>query len=257
MIFPKKWMFMLIIYSKFLVCTGDVFVSSDFKHQPRFDDVYLPTIHLITAYCSVTLLKCAVICKNVPGCSSVRYHVTERERHLLNFCLICNVGRVERGWRYFCQSQPPATLHDAPEEQIAFHTHSGDSMKGNGDLLIFDKILTNVGQGYNSTSGIFTCPSDGLYILLWSQQSRNHNQYTATYLFVRGQPVRKLRSRLGNLASDFVMIQLQTGDSVYVCSDYRSDSIGSSSQFSGWAYKEPEAIQHSVFGQQDRQFTRQ
>ena len=29
--------------------------------------------------------------------------------------------------------------------------------------VVFDKVFTNVGNGYNSTTGVFTCPMAGTY----------------------------------------------------------------------------------------------
>lgn len=33
--------------------------------------------------------------------------------------------------------------------------------------LIFDKIRTNVGNGYNGETGIFTAPKEGIFVLNW------------------------------------------------------------------------------------------
>ena len=38
-------------------------------------------------------------------------------------------------------------------------------------LIIFDKIITNVGEGYNNSTGIFTCPCDGAYVFTWTHRT--------------------------------------------------------------------------------------
>lgn len=93
-------------------CNGDLFVTSDFTRQPRLDDVYLPTIHLRSAYKTASLLICIIDCKSYPGCLSVRYHVVREECHLLDACLMCNIGEMDIGWRHFCEDPAPVIIPD-------------------------------------------------------------------------------------------------------------------------------------------------
>ena len=33
-----------------------------------------------------------------------------------------------------------------------------------GDVYVFDKVLTNKGQAYDESTGVFTCPISGTYV---------------------------------------------------------------------------------------------
>ena len=41
--------------------------------------------------------------------------------------------------------------------------HSGNMGLSGGQTAAFDTALTNVGGGYDTNTGIFTCPTSGLY----------------------------------------------------------------------------------------------
>ncbi|XP_053372659.1 uncharacterized protein LOC128546289 [Mercenaria mercenaria] len=44
----------------------------------------------------------------------------------------------------------------------AFLDHDGDY--GAGQTIAFNKIITNDGNGYNTRTGVFTCPEEGMYL---------------------------------------------------------------------------------------------
>ena len=56
-----------------------------------------------------------------------------------------------------------------------------------GSAYVYDTVETNLGNGYNKTSGIFTAPTSGLYAFTWTlhvvgkdvvgKSSSNSNQY--------------------------------------------------------------------------------
>ncbi|XP_076079018.1 complement C1q tumor necrosis factor-related protein 3-like [Mytilus galloprovincialis] len=61
-----------------------------------------------------------------------------------------------------------------PVAFVAYRTRSQSLV--NGTKVVFDKIWTNVGNGYQPSTGIFTAPRAGLYHLSAVAMSRNGNQ---------------------------------------------------------------------------------
>ncbi|XP_022088379.1 collagen alpha-1(X) chain-like [Acanthaster planci] len=51
---------------------------------------------------------------------------------------------------------------------VAFSAYRTTQVTGNGDVIIFDNIETNLGDGYNSQSGVFTCSMPGAYFFTTS-----------------------------------------------------------------------------------------
>lgn len=60
------------------------------------------------------------------------------------------------------------------DKHIAFQAMINDDVLANGNVIVYDQVNTNLGQGYNSTSLIFTIPRDGVYIFTWSMRSHPH-----------------------------------------------------------------------------------
>ena len=53
--------------------------------------------------------------------------------------------------------------------------------------IIYDKIITNVGQGYSQQTGTFTCPKRGLYVFTWSILSGGDNRDCYAYIYRNGE----------------------------------------------------------------------
>jgi len=114
-----------------------------------------------------------------------------------------------------------------------------------GATIVFNKALTNVGGGYNTGNGIFTCPVTGIYyirydIQVWdddaaTQLVHNSNTLTWSYYYIKGA------SHYGHIGAGLVL-QLTQGDTLKVISDHDSQLRWKafdqySSMFSGYLLK--------------------
>ncbi|XP_062594064.1 complement C1q-like protein 2 [Saccostrea cucullata] len=112
---------------------------------------------------------------------------------------------------------------DGPKSlPIAFHAEMGsDKTIASGQTWIYDKIITNVGKGYDPTTGKFIAPDKGLYLFAWSSLSDPGKQSHAG-LVVNGKVMG--RQGLNNInggqkwvtAGNTIILVLQKGDNVYI-----------------------------------------
>ncbi|VDI27986.1 Hypothetical predicted protein [Mytilus galloprovincialis] len=102
---------------------------------------------------------------------------------------------------------------------IAFYTFMSKHIRnpGVGRRLVFDVVKTSKGGGYNSHTGVFTCPKTGIYVFVWVVRVNsgyypfdlmiNNSVYGTTYL----NNVNRDSSVSGT-----VVAHVSKGDSVYV-----------------------------------------
>lgn len=110
--------------------------------------------------------------------------------------------------------------------------------------LIFDAVKTNVGDGYNQFSGMFTVPSTGLYVFTWTIYTGNHGQ-TGFYIYVNHDIVGATFGETDNNQNDFdsdsgsMVVSLNAHDNVYIrssmtCSTYVISEANRRTTFAGW-----------------------
>ncbi|XP_063429846.1 uncharacterized protein LOC134712333 [Mytilus trossulus] len=102
------------------------------------------------------------------------------------------------------------------ENPIAFFATLSDNAPKNGEIIKFDNIITNSGNGYSVTEGLFTAPIDGLYSIHCSflvvngyvnvELTRNNNKIGRGYA---------AEGKHENTGSIFVTTDLMEGDKVY------------------------------------------
>ncbi|XP_045178996.2 complement C1q-like protein 4 [Mercenaria mercenaria] len=86
------------------------------------------------------------------------------------------------------------------------------------ETIIYDKVYTNVGGGYDATTGVFTCPTAGLYTFQFHTLA--HQDKSSWLELYKNQEY--IASIYGHTVNDFasggnsVVLQLTVGDTVYI-----------------------------------------
>ncbi|XP_062592072.1 uncharacterized protein LOC134253560 [Saccostrea cucullata] len=137
------------------------------------------------------------------------------------------------------------TSTSLPSSMIAFHAYMSSTLKspGGNQILKFDVVKTNAGNGYHPSTGVFIAPESGLYVFSWTLRVRNNADH-ASELVVNNDVYDILymyaHTHDGHVTG-IIVADVQSGDDVYVrikaaCSnhgDVWSDVCGHSS-FKGW-----------------------
>lgn len=87
-----------------------------------------------------------------------------------------------------------------------------------GSVVIYNDVVTNEGDGYNPSTGIFTAPTEGLYSSSWTTTA-SANKYFFTYLDVNGNNIARNHAGLNTVAfsaSQTVVVHLKNSfSSIY------------------------------------------
>ncbi|XP_063419009.1 complement C1q-like protein 4 [Mytilus trossulus] len=91
----------------------------------------------------------------------------------------------------------------------------------NGATLVFDKVVTNTGSGYDASTGQFVAPYEGLYYFSWTVLTGT-STYFISDIFHNGNKIASNFSdgtgiSTGHIsASQSVLLQLTAKDRVYI-----------------------------------------
>ncbi|XP_056017323.1 complement C1q-like protein 4 [Ostrea edulis] len=133
------------------------------------------------------------------------------------------------------------------DQAIAFYAYlsKGESaIQHHG--VTFDTVITNVGAAYNHHDGVFTAPTNGVYVFNWNLYSSYHGDLVSELMVNSakkgGRRSDSLRVEEDHSSSGTVVVQINQGDVVYVrmhptasITGYIISSSGSyQSSFSGW-----------------------
>lgn len=85
-------------------------------------------------------------------------------------------------------------------------------------VVVYNIVITNIGNGYDSSSGIFSAPSNGVYTFSWTVLS-HRGKYFHTYLALNGKLI--ARNYVNGVAdhasgSQNVVIEVKKDDKVSV-----------------------------------------
>ncbi|XP_063435831.1 uncharacterized protein LOC134716754 [Mytilus trossulus] len=87
-----------------------------------------------------------------------------------------------------------------------------------GSVVIYDDVITNNGNGYSPSTGIFTASDEGLYSFSWTTTTQV-NKHFFTYLAVNGNMIARNHAQsvtINSSASQTVVVHLKTHDKVKV-----------------------------------------
>nr|XP_022302313.1 uncharacterized protein LOC111110210 [Crassostrea virginica] len=133
------------------------------------------------------------------------------------------------------------------EGVVAFYAYmsSNENSPGPHHTLIYDHEVTNVGNGYNKHSGIFTAPVEGVYVFSWTIFMSSTGEYMSIVIALNSQPVGASYGHSANnyhaMVSGNVVLYMQKDDVVFTRThttyvphgSIRSDNAMRSA-FSGW-----------------------
>ena len=118
---------------------------------------------------------------------------------------------------------------------------SGSTTWSSG-TLVFPKVITNVGNGYNPSDGVFTAPRAGLYVFFVNVQSYSNKIIYVEIVLNGATKVRTMAystgSDLYDAGPNLAVLSLQTGDRVWVKywsgQGYHTNSDSPITTFSGF-----------------------
>ena len=108
---------------------------------------------------------------------------------------------------------------------------------GGGQTVIYDKVLTNDGNGYDDRTGVFTCPVAGTYLFVVDSHSRGP---TWLHIYLNKTIVATLHVSGGHKhlylqMSRTVVLKLKSGDHVKVVNHAKRNGIIYQSGYSGFS----------------------
>ncbi|XP_062613748.1 complement C1q-like protein 2 [Saccostrea cucullata] len=107
-------------------------------------------------------------------------------------------------------------------KKVAFSaTVSSSSSSWNSGTLVFPSVISNEGNGYNPSNGMFTAPTAGMYVFFVNVQSYHANTIYVDIVLNGSTKVRTLAN--GGSGSDYydagpnmVVLTIQKGDAVWI-----------------------------------------
>ena len=99
-------------------------------------------------------------------------------------------------------------------------------------VIAFPSVKVNVGGGYDNTSGVFTCPSEGYYVLHWNVMSVSNEQPCSSAILKNGVEI------IGNaIGGNLGPFHLNKNDRTWIKATSACKINAEHSSFSGFKIK--------------------
>ncbi|XP_062584504.1 uncharacterized protein LOC134246196 [Saccostrea cucullata] len=125
---------------------------------------------------------------------------------------------------------------------VAFTAYANSGRDYSTEKIVFNSVITNYGAAYNSRTGIFTSPTDGVYAFTWTHLTQ-YGHYCHSYLTKDGarqnldahSNLQGIHSTVYTMATMTGTLHLSKGDQVWIQSQHCEGFLGSPyNSFSGW-----------------------
>ncbi|XP_062615800.1 uncharacterized protein LOC134277488 [Saccostrea cucullata] len=116
--------------------------------------------------------------------------------------------------------------------KVAFYAYLSKFEKSPGvhHTVIFDTVITNVGSFYNHHDGIFTTPTNGVYVFIWNLYSSFHDKVMSELMVNSASKGTRLSSGYtvneDHSSSGTVVVEISQGDVVYIRTHSTFSPIG-------------------------------
>ena len=105
-------------------------------------------------------------------------------------------------------------------EDVCFTAYLSSHPGNVSSVIIYDRVITNKGSGYNTEDGVFTAPRDGMYLFIWNGVTIG-GQTCLLDLYKNGRDIglyaySDARHQVVDSSSMSVVLELIRGDRVWV-----------------------------------------
>ncbi|XP_052774624.1 uncharacterized protein LOC128213131 isoform X2 [Mya arenaria] len=126
-----------------------------------------------------------------------------------------------------------------PEIKVAFSAVKSATQSGidSNENILFEKVIINQGNGFNSQNGVFIAPQTGIYMIVTSLFKKIAPVFAQVEIIHDGNIVAVMNGIQREQFSQTVIIAVNAGEEIYLrCSTFSSDCFfgDRSSTFSGF-----------------------